>query len=401
MPVVLIIGGGIAGTAAALALDKAAIAATVYEAHPVTSHDRGAFLTLASNGMHALRQIDADTVVCAVSAPLRTMRVCTDQGHEIATVALGETHDPATGYRYLTRAALCSALQREAQDRGICIEWGKRLTQVSAHRRGVTAIFSDGSRACGDVLIGADGLHSLVQTLLNPTASAPRYAAERVFYGYSTNTGVGSPPDRFEVIRGSAAFGYIVTEQNDTWWFCRVADTELSRQEITSGTTAGWKAALLTQLRNDQTPAAGIVRAAHQVLVTNAYDLPHLRTWHRDHMLLIGDAAHAASPATGQGASMALEDAVILAKSLRDRPDPASAFVTYEQLRRDRVQANITRSARIGADRDTAETSNDRLLAAPGTHRRCRGCWSAGLAGRGCRRCRVRGVAGVDGLCLV
>jgi 2-polyprenyl-6-methoxyphenol hydroxylase-like FAD-dependent oxidoreductase len=348
MPAVLIIGGGIAGTAVALALTKAAIEATVYEAHPVSSHDRGAFLTLASNGMHALQQIDADTVVCAVSAPLRTMRVCTDQGQDIATVALGETPDLAR-YRYLTRTALCSALQREAQDRGIRIERGKRLTQVTAHHHGVTAIFSDGSRACGDVLIGADGLHSRLRTLLNPTASTPRYAAERVFYGYSTNTMLDSPPDRFEVIRGSAAFGYIVTDHNDTWWFCRVADTELSRQEITSGTTAGWKAALLTQLRNDQTPAASIVRAAHQVLVTNAYDVPHLRTWHQDHMLLIGDAAHAASPATGQGASMALEDAVILAKSLRDRPDPASAFVTYEQLRRDRVQTNITRSARMSA----------------------------------------------------
>jgi 2-polyprenyl-6-methoxyphenol hydroxylase-like FAD-dependent oxidoreductase len=106
---------------------------------------------------------------------------------------------------------------------------------------------------------------------------------------------------------------------------------------------------LVTQLRHDQTPAASIVRAAHQVLVTNAYDLPHLRTWHRDQLLLIGDAAHAASPTTGQGASLALEDAVILAKSLRDKPDPASAFVTYEHLRRDRVQANITRSARMSA----------------------------------------------------
>jgi 2-polyprenyl-6-methoxyphenol hydroxylase-like FAD-dependent oxidoreductase len=257
-----------------------------------------------------------------VSAPLRTMRVCTDQGHEIATVALGETHDPATGCRYLTRAALCSALQSEAQDRGICIERGKRLTQVTAHRHGVTAVFSDGSRASGDVLIGADGLHSLIRALLNPTASAPRYAGERVFYGYSTTTGLDSPPDRFQVIRGSAAFGYIVTDQNDTWWFCRVADTELSRHEITSGTTAGWKAALFSQLRNDQTLAAGIVRAAHQVLVTNAYDLPHLSDWHRDHMLIIGDAAHAASPATGQGASMALEDAVILAKSFAIDPTP-------------------------------------------------------------------------------
>ena len=62
MPGVLIIGGGIAGTAAALALGKTAIDATIYEAHPLSSQDRGAFLMLASNGMRALRQIDARLV---------------------------------------------------------------------------------------------------------------------------------------------------------------------------------------------------------------------------------------------------------------------------------------------------------------------------------------------------
>jgi 2-polyprenyl-6-methoxyphenol hydroxylase-like FAD-dependent oxidoreductase len=349
MPTVLIIGGGVAGTAAALALDKAAYDVTVYEAHPVNSHDRGAFLTLASNGMHALRQIDADTAVCATSAPLRTMRVCADEGQEIATVALGDSHEPVTEYRYLTRAELCSALQRQAQDRGIRVERDKRLTQISTNSGAVTAMFSDGSRACGDVLIGADGLRSVVRTALNRTASAPRYAGERVFYGYSTNTGVDSPPDHFQVIRGSAAFGYIVTKQHDTWWFCRVNDTELSHYQLTTGTTASWKAELSTHLRDDQTPAAAIVRAAHQVMVTNAYDLPHLRIWHRDHALLIGDAAHAASPATGQGASLALEDAIVAAKVLRDSPDPKSAFVLYERLRRDRVQANIDHSAHMSA----------------------------------------------------
>ncbi|MGH3769017.1 MAG: FAD-dependent oxidoreductase [Pseudonocardiaceae bacterium] len=235
MPRVLIIGGGIAGTAAALALGKAAIDATVYEAHPLNSQDGGAFLTLASNGMQALRQLDADDAVSAV-------------------------------------------------------------------------------------------------------------------------------------IRGSAAFGYIVTAQPDTWWFCRVTDTELSGDEITSGTTPRWKAALITRLQDDQTRAAGIVRSAHQILVTNAYDLPDVPRWHRDHLLVIGDAAHAASPATGQGASMALEDAVILAKSLRDAPDPASAFVVYEQLRRDRVQANIIASARMSAPGHPGDRSHPSSAAQRVTH---------------------------------
>jgi 2-polyprenyl-6-methoxyphenol hydroxylase-like FAD-dependent oxidoreductase len=283
------------------------------------------------------------------------MRVSNSEGHEIATVPLGDTHDPATGYRYLTRADLCSALQREAKGRGIRIERRKRLIEVSCHRAGVTAVFSDGSHASGDVLIGVDGLNSIVRTIIDPTASPPRYAGQRIFYGYSTGTGVDSAPDHFQVIRGAAAFGYIVTGQNDTWWFCRVNDAELSRDEVTSGTTAHWKTALITRLRDDQTPAAGIVGAAHRIMVTNAYDLPDVSRWHRHHMLIIGDAAHAASPATGQGASMALEDAVILAKSLRDAPDPANAFMLYEQLRRDRVQANITTSARMSAPSSPAD----------------------------------------------
>ncbi len=82
-----------------------------------------------------------------------------------------------------------------------------------------------------------------------------------------------------------------------------------------------------------------------RVLVTNAYDLAGVRTWHRDGMIIIGDAAHAASPATGQGASMALEDAVVLAETLRDVPDPAGGFAAYERLRRDRVEANTAASA--------------------------------------------------------
>lgn len=358
MTKVLIIGGGIAGTATALALHKAGIDATVYEAHPVSSRDGGAFLTLAANGMRALQQIEADTVVAEVGAPLSTMRVCDGAGAELKTVPLGDG-DPAIGYRYLTRAHLCSALQQEVQCRGISIQRGKRLTRAGQYQGALTAFFDDGTQACGDVLIGADGLHSTVRTLIDPTAAAPRYVGQRVFYGYSADIGLSSAPDCFQVVRGAAAFGYIVTAQHDIWWFARVTEAELDRHEFATGGTDRWKDELATLLRYEQAPTAAIVRAAHQVLVTNAYDLPAVGRWHRDGMIIIGDAAHAASPATGQGASMALEDAVVLAKALRDgkalgdgealgsRPGHDRVFSTYERIRRARVEANITASARM------------------------------------------------------
>jgi 2-polyprenyl-6-methoxyphenol hydroxylase-like FAD-dependent oxidoreductase len=103
-------------------------------------------------------------------------------------------------------------------------------------------------------------------------------------------------------------------------------------------------------LRAGATPAADIVAATgDQLMVTNARDLPGLRHWSAGRMLVIGDAAHAASPATGQGASMALEDAVVLAKALRDTADRGRALQLYEEIRRPRVEQNIATSARLSA----------------------------------------------------
>jgi 2-polyprenyl-6-methoxyphenol hydroxylase-like FAD-dependent oxidoreductase len=81
--------------------------------------------------------------------------------------------------------------------------------------------------------------------------------------------------------------------------------------------------------------------------VTSAFDLAHLPAWRSDAMLVIGDAAHATSPMTTQGASLAIEDAVVLARCLRDIPRQADALATYERLRRSRVEG-IVRSGASG-----------------------------------------------------
>lgn len=348
---VLVIGGGTAGTATALALHKAGFDVTVFEAHADAAEDIGAFLTLASNGMRALAQIDASDAATALGFPLTGMRVLDGSGAEVASRPLGEAEDPVLRYRCMRRGELNAALQAEVLRRGITIRHGARLVSVQDGPDSVTAHFADGSTATGDLLIGADGLHSTVRRFIAPGAG-PRYAGEQVFYGYTTDA---SPPEDTEDTEritfsrsSSAAFGHAVSPAGETYWFARVAGEPLPPEEVAAGTPARWRDLLVPLLREDASLAAGIVEATvGDILVTNATEMPPAMPWRSGRSLLIGDAAHAASPATGQGASMALEDAVVLAKALRDAPDTETALSVYETLRRPRVEHNITVSGQI------------------------------------------------------
>lgn len=347
----LIIGGGIAGTATALALHKAGRQVTVFEAHPRTAQDIGAFLTLASNGMRALMQLDAAEAVAAVGFRLTGMRVVDATGTEVAKAPLGEHDHPLAAYRCLRRADLTLALQTEARRRGIEIRHGARLTSIAEDAASVTATFADGSTATGDLLIGADGLNSVTRSLIDPAAPGPHYAGQRVFYGYTTDAAPPGDPEQITFVRGSAAtVGYLVSPTGETFWFARVTGDAASAREIAETTPAQWRDHLVPLLRRDPTPAADIVAATGtDLMLTNAWDLPPGVRWCSHRTVIIGDAAHAASPATGQGASMALEDAIVLVKSLRETAPIDAALARYDRLRRPRVEHNIAVSAQLTA----------------------------------------------------
>lgn len=343
----LVVGGGIAGTGAALALHKAGCDVAVYEAHPDSAEDIGAFLTLASNGMRALAEVDASAAVTSIGFPLTSMRVLDDTGSEVAQVPLGDAGTPHLRYRCVRRGDLNAALQTEVTRRGIGIRHGMRLITVDDGPDGVTAHFADGSTATGDLLIGADGLNSTVRGLTDP-GSRPAHAGQQVFYGYTREAPPQTRPETITMVRGSAvAFGYAVSPEGETYWFARVAAEPLAT-DIEHATPARLRDLLLPLLSKDTTPAADLVAAtSDDLMVTDATELPTGTPWRSGRTLLIGDAAHAASPATGQGASMALEDAVVLAKALRDAPDTGAALSLYETLRRPRVEHNVTVSGNI------------------------------------------------------
>ncbi len=347
----LIIGCGIGGPVAAMALQKVGIDATVFEAHDGNAEFVGSFLNTASNGLDALKAIDAHREVVAHGFPTPRMVMWSGSGKRLGEVANGLRLPDGTVSTTVERGQLHGALRRETLKRGIKIEGGKRLLSAAPSESGVTARFADGTEAHGHLLIGADGIHSRTRHLVDPAAPSPRYTGQLSLGGRARVTTLPPTPEIFHMIFGRRAFfGYSVREQGDVYWFANMAwNGGTTRESLGAIPQAQWKSELLDLFADDVGPARDIISATTDGLAAfPVYDMPVVPTWHRDSMVIIGDAAHATSPSSGQGASLAIEDAIVLAKCLRDCDDVPNALATYERLRRKRVERVVAYSARVG-----------------------------------------------------
>lgn len=346
----IIVGGGIAGPVTAMALQRAGIEPVVYEAYSSSAGDAGAFLTVAVNGLDALRVLDAHRPVLATGFPTRNIEFFSGSGKRLGEVPIGGTLPDGTVTHTIKRSDLYEALHEETIRRGIHIEHGKRLVDASTTPDGgVLAFFEDGTRAAGDLLIGADGIHSRTRAIIDPASPKPRYSGLGNIGGFARGASVIARSGQYEMVFGKRAFfGYVVSPSGEIWWFANPpSERELTRVELAATTTGQWKERLIGLFSGDATPAVDIIRSTTGELTgTNQYDMPSVPTWHRGPMILVGDAAHATSPSSGQGASMAIEDAVVLARCLRDLPDVTQAFAAYEQLRRQRVERVVAYGAR-------------------------------------------------------
>jgi FAD-dependent urate hydroxylase len=348
----LIIGGGVAGPVTAMALQRAGIDAVVHEAYPPSTEDVGSYLTVATNGLDALRAIGADGPVLEAGFPTPVNVLLSGTGRRLGTVSNGGRLPDGTTAHTIKRARLYRALQQQAAGRGIPFEFGRRLVDAGAGPQGgVVARFEDGTETTGDLLVGADGVHSATRRLIDPAAPGGRYVGLVNFGGYTPEAAAGAEPGAWHMIFGRRAFfGYVVDPAGGTVWFANVPRAQVSRAERDATTAEQWRRQLVELFAGDRGPASDLVAAGRlELAADNTHDLPQVPTWHKGPMIVIGDAAHAPSPTSGQGASMAAEDAVVLARCLRDLPDIPRAFAAYERLRRARVERIVARGARAGS----------------------------------------------------
>jgi 2-polyprenyl-6-methoxyphenol hydroxylase-like FAD-dependent oxidoreductase len=346
MRTALVIGGGLAGPVTALALRKAGFEAAVYEAYRGTADGIGGQLTIAPNGLDALAAIGAAQAVEGLGVAMRHTVMANGRGKRLVEFDGLPDLPPS---RAMWRSELYRALHDHATREGIKIEHGKRLVSVEETATAITARFADGSSATGDVLIGADGINSTVRKLIDPKAPEPSHVP-LLNFGAAADIAVRAKPDATYFVFGKRAFlGYWSQADGRTSWFGNLPHQErMTAAEAREVPAQHW----LQQLREvyaDDAPGRELLEHTRpdQLFAFGSMEiLPTVPHWHRGRMVLVGDSAHAPSSSSGQGASLAAESAVQLARCVRDLPDVETAFATYEDLRRPRVEKIAARAAK-------------------------------------------------------
>lgn len=350
----LIIGAGVAGPVTAMALQRIGVSATIYEAYPTTASGVGAFMGLAPNGLDALAAIGVREAVSAVGVPTPRMAMYNGAGKALAAIANGLSLPDGTTNLTIRRADLYQVLHDEAVRRGVRIEYGKRLVDVEQTDSGVVARFADGSAVSGGLLIGADGMRSKVRSLVAPSAPKPEFVGLVGTGGYAHNVEVSAQPGTFHFIFGKRAFlGYIAVAKREVWWFANEPwAREPTSAELAAISAAESRRRLLQLFAEDKVPARQIFEASnHDIGWLPLHAMAAPARWHHGRMVLVGDAGHVTSPSSGQGASLAIEDALELARCLRDLKDHREALATYQQLRQDRVQKVYENAKKVNASK--------------------------------------------------
>lgn len=338
-----IIGGGIGGLAAAVALRQQGIEAVVCERAPELK-EVGAGITLWTNAVRALRKLGLGDALAAVSTPLDRSEIRSWNGKLLAQTGLGALGKtlaaPSVG---IHRADLHALLQRALP--ADAVRLGKSCTSFGQEADGGTAHFEDGSQETGDVLIGADGLNSTIRRQLRGFEPF-RYAGHTAWRGIAHFEHAAMPLGLTSLSLGRGSqFGLLPIGGGRTYWFGTWQTPAGGRDG-----PGGRRADMLPVFHDWHAPIPELIHATLEgaILRNDIFDREPIAGWGVGRVTLLGDAAHPTTPHLGQGACQGLEDAVVLAHCLASGSAPAAALRDYEDRRRERTAAIINLSRKMG-----------------------------------------------------
>lgn len=343
---VVIIGAGIGGLTAAIAMEQAGYGVEVYdrvqELRPV-----GAGISLWSNGVKVLNRLGLGDRLAAIGGRMDTMEYRSHRDQRLSYIDLQPLFEQVGQRPYpVARADLQTILLNACgPDR---VQLGMTCVAIEQDLTAATAVFANGHRATGDLIIVADGARS---TLRNQLLDQP---VERRYAGYVNWNGLVSaaadlcPCDRWVIYVGDSKRASMMPVGGDRFYFFfgapMAAGTQVSpaglRQEL-AGLFQGWPPAvqrLIQRLDPETTNRLDIS------------DLDPLDRWVNGRVALLGDAAHASTPTLGQGGCQAMEDVEVLSRYLlTTNIGVADALQRYQQARQDRTAQLVLKARKRAA----------------------------------------------------
>ena len=358
MPRALVIGGGVAGPTAAMFLAADGWEVEIFEAAAKPDDYAGSFLNVATNGLTVLDALDLREHLLSDAHPAPHMIMWSSTGKQLGSVPNGPAGDPARGSAVVRRGWLHRVLREGAEDRGIPIRFGARLTGITSESSAVRATFADGHEESADILIGCDGIGSPTRTHIDAHAPNPQYSGLVGLGGFARVIGLPPTPATQHFVFGRRSFfGYLVRTDGTVYWFANITAPEPSRGSLRDVSAAEWLDRLRDLHQDDPYPVPQIIDGHDGDLgAYPIYDLSGVPRWSRGRVVAVGDAVHATSPSAGQGASLALEDAQALAMCLRAGADHEAAFARYQAMRQPRADKVVDYARKINSQKRVSKS---------------------------------------------
>ncbi|HWZ42595.1 MAG TPA: FAD-dependent monooxygenase [Candidatus Saccharimonadales bacterium] len=338
---IALVGAGIGGIAAGIALLQAGFNVRIFE-KAGELRESGAGVSLWPNGTGVLQHMGLLPAVLEHGQVGTHFHLKMRSGELLMNIRTAEADTPTV---CMHRADLLRVLANAFP--GDCLSLGHELAVIDCSRPEVKLRFTNGESFTCDGVIGADGVHSNLRRLLTPRrrlgpSSRTRYRGYAIFRGVTDALPAMSPEHNGETWGAGSRFGVLSIGKNKVCWYATVNSSDPKERypkKRLQKMFSGW---------HDPIPELIAATDPASILTGMACDHGPIRFSDRRPVTLLGDAAHALTPNLGQGACLALEDALVLANCLSGNVSMAEGFRSYESLRFSHVLSTVLRSRWLG-----------------------------------------------------